>query len=166
MLRTASSAMAGHMCVWLAAALLVFPFVPTSACHCSGEGAVEPCCRANLQHHDRPAIDGGCRAFPMQRARSSCCAKSNRTAAPNDNGPCHCGPTCNCRSSRHSHPRPAAPTPPTRNGTEQVQWVTLAHVAALTVADEADSPFVALPSGEPLFETALDRCITLSRFLC
>lgn len=165
MFHTVSSVFAGHACVWLAAAMLVFPLVPTSPCHCSQEDPVAPCCSARLQHNDKPAIDRGCCALPKQRVSSSCCAKSNRAGALNDNRPCHCGPTCKCRFSRHTSPRSAVPTAPTRNSTEQVQLVTLTQAASVAAAD-ADSPFVSEPSGELLCETALDRCITLSRFLC
>lgn len=152
MFRTASSVIAGRICVWLAAAMLVFPFVPTSSCPCSTESPTGQCCRARLQQ-EKPAT-------------LSCCAKSNQTAVPEPNGSCDCGPTCNCHLSRHSDPRPAVPTAPTRNGAEQVQLATFTHAATVASAAGADSPFAAESSGEPFFETALDRCITLSRFLC
>jgi len=166
MFRTASSVIAGRICVWLAAAMLAFPFVPTSPCHCLSEGPIEPCCSARLHHEEAPTINRGCCALPKQRVTPSCCAKTDPTAIPNDTKSCHCGPTCKCHLSRHSDPQPAVPTAPIRNGTEQVQWVTLTHAATMAIVAEADTPLVAEPSGDPLFETALDRCITLSRFLC
>lgn len=166
MFRTVSSVIASRICVWLATVMLVFPFIPTSPCHCSGEGAVEPCCETDLQHDDKPAIDRGCCAVPKQQATANCCANSLQSAAPIDDPPCGCGPTCRCHLTRHSEPRPAVPTTPSRNGTEQVQCIALTLAATLAATGEADTPLVAGPCGEPLCETALDRCITLSRFLC
>lgn len=166
MFRTASSTIAGRTCVWLGTAMLVFPFVPTSACHCSSESAARPCCDVNLQHDVKPASDRGCCAVPRQRVTASRCAKSHQSAARIDDRPCDCGPTCKCHLSRHSAPRPAVPTAPPRNGTEQVQLVTLTYAAAVATTAEADAPLAAVPSGEPLCETALNRCVTLSRFLC
>ena len=166
MFRTASSVIAGRICVWLAAAMLAFPFVPSSSCRCSDENSIEQCYSAKLRHEDKSAITRGCCASSKRPETSTCCAKSNQWAVPNTDGPCDCGPTSDCHLSRHSEPRPAAPTPPTRNGSEQLQSAMLTHAATMAVAAVADSPFVARAPRESSVETALDRCITLSRFLC
>ncbi len=164
---TASSVIASRISVWLATGMLVFPFVPPTTCHCSGANATEQRdISADSQSESKPTVARSCCASAKKQDISDCCRKRQLASVPAGNPPCHCSPTCNCHLSRRSDPQPATPTQPTRNGDERVQLGVFAHASVATIVVEACSPFAVDESSESIVTTALDRCITLSRFLC
>ena len=167
MFHTASSVFASRVSVWLATGMLVFPFVPPTPCHCSGaKPAEQRGASAESRSEGAPTAVRSCCASAKKQVISDCCRKRELASVPDSNRPCHCSPTCDCHLSRRSDPQPATPTPPTRNGDERVQLGASAHASVSVAVAEGCSPFAADESSKFIVATALDRCITLSRFLC
>jgi len=73
---------------------------------------------------------------------------------------------CQCHLSQHSDPQPATPAWPTQNGKELNQFAPFTHAVVAVVVFEPASPAVADETAGIFVATALDRCITLSRFQC
>ncbi len=171
MFRSASNSLATRICVWLATGMLVFPFGPSWTCGCSNENPMQQsgCCE-KAQPGEKSGFCRGCcsTTSPPTSCRShekssACCCKHAASASDNS---CSCGQTCQCHPLQHTEPPPATPARPTQNGKELNQFAPFIHVGGAVAFIEADSPAVADGSESIFGATALDRCITLSRFQC
>lgn len=166
MFKSASNSIAARICVWLAAGMLVFPFVPGPTCGCSGEDSTQQSvCREKTQAGEKR----GCCSAPDSRAccgshqkpLRSCCEHTGSVSEHS----CSRGPACKCHLSRHPNPRPTTPVP-TQNGTERVKLAPVVCCPAAMPAVEF-GPSSVCDEPERFFgATALDRCSTLCRFLC
>jgi len=166
MFATAFNAIVARCLVGLATAMLLLPSLPDPACGCSAEEQVQSSsCRGEGQaevHRDKV----GCCCSSKNRHVDGCCEQGGQRAVSTPERSCRCGPTCQCGHAQLPDPQPAAPIAPGQNNTERSQCASLACVLPAADVDQSPSSTQADDDTLAAASTALERCISLSRFQC
>jgi hypothetical protein len=171
MKKSASNPVLSWAAAWLAAVMLIVPATPRANCGCT---ASEPTGDHGAQQSTENEKHSGQRTCCSAHARRACCKRvrqerpgcCSRSATDGSQLPsgCRCGPGCTCCSRKPSEPHPAAPVPSERNSGDQSGAVASSPAVSTVIVEESPSH-----AGGARFEpratpTALERCITLSRF--
>lgn len=165
MFATAFNAMTARCLVGLATAMLLLPSFPDSACGCSDD---EQAKLSSSVGECQTAADWNkaacCCSFKNRRV-DSCCERGIQAGVSTAACTCCCGPMCHCGHAQLPDPQPAAPITPEQNNTERSQRASMACIHLAVDFDQTPS-FTRFDDAVAAVSTALERCISLTRFLC
>lgn len=167
---------------WLAVAMVSLPSPTCARCECARDGGRHcTCCRSSGASGCGHAMgEANCTCRPSAREADSagaCCCGRPASNGCSKNAPscchvqatdnsqhehCSCGPLCPCRTSQ----RPRAVVVLDSEVLERLEWSPVVERLVPSNPEEIRGALYTSPRGRNTPCTALDRCISLSRFLC
>jgi hypothetical protein len=168
---------------WSLVAALLLPSVPARACHCSDSRVHRCCCDFEPSESANGSPRSCCspRNEGQAKGTSTCCHAHRASELANVQPCCHsggelahaipesscgCGLACRCQVSEPGESQPIQAPSPDESRTQRIQPLECTlSIAAMTLP----SPLPVSNARHPestIAATSLDRCISLSRFIC